>query len=128
MAKCQFTYGKYVNLFKPVARALPDAVDELLGEVMEEEVKPVAVQLCPKRTKRLSKTIRVIHVRKLLWKIVAGQMTVGGVFVNYEKWVHNGTHNMPGTPFLAVAMQAGVKTLVKKLKRLELYIRRHMSA
>lgn len=125
-SKCSLTYGKEVNLFRDVANALPDAVDDIIGEVMIIEAAPLAIQLCPKRTRRLSKTIRVQRVRKLLWKLIAGQQEVEGIFVDYEIWVEGGTHNSPAQPFMAPAMQAAKKSLLQKFRSLETYIKRRM--
>jgi hypothetical protein len=128
MAKSYMTYGRELNLFRSVANAIPDALDEIIGFVMKDQVKPLAVQLCPKRSRRLSKTIRVIRVRKLLWKLMAGQMTVDGVFVNYERWVEGGTHNSPAQPFMAPAMQSGRGWLLAELRNFESYVRKYMTA
>jgi hypothetical protein len=128
LGKCQITYSKQVKLFKRIADVLPDAMDELIGEVLNTIVKPIAIQLCPKRTGRLRKSIRVIRVRKLLWKIIAGDIEVDGQWVGYAKFVHDGTHAMAGTPFLAVAMQEGQTHLIKGFRTLERRIKRRMAA
>lgn len=124
MADCQFTYTREMNKFKAVAESMPYVVDAIIEDVLKNQARPVAIQFCPKRTGRLRRSIRVERVRLLLWKLVAGDIEIDGVYVNYAKHVNDGTRNMMGWHYMNIGMEAGKPALIAAFRNYESYMKR----
>lgn len=122
MAQVSLTFPRKINRLPQLARALPEAIDELQNEVMEEVAVPVARQLVPVDKGNLQESIRHERRRRNLHLLIAGGVTINGVFVDYAPYVEK------DQPFLKPTMEYVVKIFERQLDGLESRISRKIGA